>query len=55
MGEAGVQASPFWENKEYLTKLMMSYCGITDEDLHKTDVVKQKVRQAGINFVLEGN
>ncbi len=59
MGASGsadmASTSPYWENKDYILKLMMNYCGITEDDLHKnSDVVKQKVRQAGINFVLEG-
>ncbi len=43
----------FYENKEYLYKIIKKQLGITDEEMYSPSVVKQKVRDANIDKVLE--
>ena len=43
-----------WENKQYLTKLMMNQLGITEEDLENSPSwIKAKVREMRIETILE--
>ncbi len=40
------------DNELYLLELMMKHCGIIKEDLGSTEIVRAKVREASINFIL---
>lgn len=54
-GDAVMSEGPnyYYENKEYLYKIIKKQLGITDEEMYSPSVVKQKVRDANIDKVLE--
>lgn len=55
MSDMAMSEAPdyYYENKEYLYKILKKQLGITDEEMHSPSIVKQKVRDANIDKVLE--
>ena len=41
-----------WENEKLLLRVIKEKLGITDEDMRKPDVVKQKLRDSNIEEIL---
>lgn len=49
---SSVSADPVWLSKEYLLKVIMEQCEVSNEDLRNPSLVKNKVRDSKIITVL---
>lgn len=47
-----IQAHHKWENERLLLRVIQEKLGITDEDMRTPDVVKQKLRDANIEEII---
>lgn len=46
------KVNPVWENKQFLLKVIMEQCQITEEDLKSESIVRSKVRELKIEKII---